>query len=120
MMPFPAINAPNLVTDNLNLGNSDPNPPQIPRNPQLPKRASFLVLHRQQCRYKDLPMLCPGDSQKRLPPLYPPIGRMTVIEYRRWTDQEIAHSKISLDNDRFLSNHLHNPWIIVRTVTIST
>ena len=57
MMPSPAINAPNLVTDNLNLDNSDPNPPQIPRNPQLPKRASFLVVHRQQYRYKDLPML---------------------------------------------------------------
>jgi hypothetical protein len=24
MMPVPAINAPNLVTDNLNLNNSDP------------------------------------------------------------------------------------------------
>jgi hypothetical protein len=56
MMPFPAINAPNLVTDNLNLNNSDPIPPQISRNPQLPKRAFFSVVHRQQYRYKDLPM----------------------------------------------------------------
>jgi hypothetical protein len=56
MMPFPAINAPNLVTDNLNLNNSDPIPPQISRNPQLSKRAFFSVVHRQQYRYKDLPM----------------------------------------------------------------
>ena len=38
MMPFSAINAPNLVTDSLNLINSDLILPQIPRNPQLPKR----------------------------------------------------------------------------------
>jgi len=39
IMPFSTINAPNLVTDSLNLNNSDPILPQTPRNPQLPKRA---------------------------------------------------------------------------------
>jgi len=56
MMPFFTINAPNLVTDNLNLNNSDPILLQIPRNPQLSKRAFPLVAHRQYYRYKDLPM----------------------------------------------------------------
>ena len=57
---------------------------------------------------------------KRLSPLYSPIGNMTVTKRCRCTDQEISHSKISLDIDRFLSNRLHNPLIIMRTVTIST
>ena len=89
MIPFPAINAPNLVTDNLNLNNSDPIPSQIPRNPQLPKRAFLsqlyignntvtkicrctdrmfvqtatfpLSAHRQYDRYRTLPMDRPGD-----------------------------------------------------------
>jgi hypothetical protein len=39
MMPFSAINAPNLVTDNFNMNNSDSILLQIPQNPQLPKRA---------------------------------------------------------------------------------
>jgi len=36
MMLFSAINAPNLVTDSLNLNNPDPILPQTPRSPQLP------------------------------------------------------------------------------------
>jgi len=57
MMPFSAINAPNLVTGSLNLNNSDLILPQIPRNPQLPQTdISTLVAHRQYDRYRDLPM----------------------------------------------------------------
>jgi len=57
MMLFPTINAPNLVTDNLNLNNFDPILLQILQNPQLPKQTfSFLIAHRQYYRYKDLPM----------------------------------------------------------------
>ena len=38
IMPLSAISAPNLVTDSLNLSNSDLILPQIPRNPHLPKQ----------------------------------------------------------------------------------
>ena len=61
-MPFPAINVPNLVTNNHNLNNSDPILPQIPRNSQLPKRA-FL-------------------SQ-------PYIGNITVTKICRCADQDV-------------------------------
>jgi len=60
MIPFPAINAPNLVTDSLNLNNFDPILPQIPRNPQLSQTdISILVAYRQYDRYRDLPMDVP-------------------------------------------------------------
>jgi len=90
MMPFPTINAPNLVTDNLNLNNSDPILLQILRNPQLPQTDIFhfnrtsailplqgfadglirmfvqtaistLFAHRQYDRYRTLPMDRPRD-----------------------------------------------------------
>jgi hypothetical protein len=63
MMPFPAINAPNLVTDNLNPNNSDPILLQIPRNPQLPERAL---------------------------PSHPHIGNITVTKIYRWTNQDVC------------------------------
>ena len=63
MMPFSAISAPNLVTDSLNLGNSNPTLPQIPQDPQFPQTdISTLIVHRQYGCYRNLPMDWPGRS----------------------------------------------------------
>jgi len=123
-----AINSPNLVTDNLNLNNPDLILAQIPRNPQPPKRTSPLqspisnVIVTESYRWTDQDALYSDVSYppQRISPLYPPIGNITVARRCRLTDQEISHSKISPNHDRFLSNHLRNPLITVRTVTISS
>ena len=98
---LPAINSPNLVTDNLNLNNPDLILPQIPRNPQPPKRTSPLqppivnVTITESCWWTDQDALYSDVSYppQRISPLYPPIGNITVARRCRWTDQEISHSK---------------------------
>ena len=63
MMPFPAINAPNLVINNLNLINSWSYPfADLSKSSTSQTDISSLIAHRHYYRYKDLPMDWLGRS----------------------------------------------------------